>query len=79
LTRDEADERVRQIVRAWLVQVQSYPPEVQAAQTTLVVLREPDIAAMRILLAERKRWLDGVGCECTEVRQCDRCRTEAEP
>lgn len=52
MTRDEASVTLLNIVRAWTAQIASYPPEVQAAQTTLVVLRQPDIEAMKIAISE---------------------------
>lgn len=44
-----AIDRVQGIIKAWVDSLASYPPEVAAAKTTLVVLREPDIQAMQTL------------------------------
>jgi hypothetical protein len=52
MTREEASDILANIVRAWTTQIASYPPEVQAAQTTLVVLRQHDIEAMRVAIAD---------------------------
>jgi hypothetical protein len=51
VTNLEAAERLGAIVKVWELQISSYPTaEVQAAQTTIVVLRGPDIEAMKLAL-----------------------------
>lgn len=51
MTNLEAAERLGAIVKVWELQISSYPAaEVQADQTTVVVLRGLDIDAMKLAL-----------------------------
>jgi len=61
MTKLEAVERLSTIVKVWELQISNYPAEVQAAQTTLVVLRGPDIEAMKAACEALTRDVSGGG------------------
>lgn len=51
MDRPEAIERLSNIVKVWTMAIAGYPPEVAAAQTTMMVMRGPDIEAIKLALA----------------------------
>jgi hypothetical protein len=52
MNQEEAIKRVQAIITVWEMSLAKLPPEVREAQTSLVVMRQPDIEALRVLLKQ---------------------------
>lgn len=50
MTKLEAAQRLRQIVQVWEQSIASMPPIMQLAQTTMCILRNEDIEAVRMAI-----------------------------